>query len=123
MKATGIGHGRGEPRQHEGVLISMQVKQEAHADTGPGQVAASDSEEELSEGEELRRAARAYAKSTNAPPQEVIVLDDSSDDERPGAAKRQKLQSSIARPTQSSFRPLLVSTFVAILSPSKATSF
>ena len=50
---------------------------------GGGGLDNSDSEE-LSEGEELRRAAHAYASTSKQPAQpEVIVLDDSSDDDVP----------------------------------------
>jgi len=46
------------------------------------------SDEEMSEGEELRRAAKAYAAVAKRPNPEVIVLDSSSDEEEQRAAKR-----------------------------------
>ena len=44
-------------------------------------------DEDLSEGEELRRAAAAYAKVAKRPQPEVIVLDDSSDEEAKHTSK------------------------------------
>ena len=64
----------------------LQVKPEPG--TGSGDL--DDSDEELSEGEELRRAAQAYRAVAKKTEQVVIVLDDSSDEdeEKKRSAKR-----------------------------------
>lgn len=74
-------------------IHNLQVKPEPG--TAPAQNESLDSdEEELSEAEELRRAAAAYAKVSKRPVQEVIVLDDSSDEEARRAARRRAVPSS-----------------------------
>ena len=68
----------------------------------------SDSEEELSAAEELRRAASAYAavsKAPKAPSPDVIVISDSSDDERPAPPPARRPLPTSVQPNPSILRP------------------